>query len=62
MKRMDREQFFGKLRALDKERLEKALWNLYWRGAATLRERIEVEIEPERPKRRSRSPADTVDP
>ena len=41
MNRMDREEFFGKLAGLDEERLKKALWNLCWRGNATLRERIE---------------------
>lgn len=43
---MDREQFFAKLAALDEERLKKALWNLYRRGSATMRERIEGEIDP----------------
>jgi hypothetical protein len=41
--RMNREEFYARLSALDEERLKKALWNLYWRGAATLRERIEEE-------------------
>ena len=32
MDRMDREQFFARLGALDEERLKKALWNLSrWR-------------------------------
>jgi hypothetical protein len=35
MDRMDREQFFARLGALDEERLKKALWNLHWRGTAT---------------------------
>lgn len=35
MNRMDREQFFGRLAALDEERLKKALWSLYWRGTGT---------------------------
>lgn len=43
---MNREQFFGKLGTLDEERLKKALWNLYWRGSANLREKIEAELEP----------------
>ena len=43
---MDREQFFGKLAALDEERLKKALWNLYWRGSAAVRQRIEAELAP----------------
>src|SRR5207245_6514595 len=47
VKRMDRPQFFGKLAALDDERLKKALWNLYWRGSAAMRERIEAEIDPQ---------------
>lgn len=49
--RMNREEFFSKLTGLDEERLKKALWNLYWRGNATLRERIEAELEPETPKK-----------
>lgn len=46
MNRMNREEFFGKLAGLDEERLRKALWNLYWRGNAALRERIEAELDP----------------
>ena len=55
--RMNREEFFGKLTGLDEERLKKALWNLHWRGNATLRERIEIELEPVAPKRTSTPPA-----
>lgn len=44
--RMNREDFFAQLANLDEERLKKALWNLYWRGSAPLRERIEGEIAP----------------
>jgi hypothetical protein len=51
MNRMNREEFFGKLTGLDEERLKRALWNLYWRGNATLRERIETELDPSTPKR-----------
>ncbi|GAA1971824.1 hypothetical protein [Amycolatopsis minnesotensis] len=51
MNRMNREEFFAKLTGLDEERLKKALWNLYWRGNATVRERIETELEPDTPKR-----------
>ena len=43
-KRMNREQFFRAVSALDEDRLRKALWNLYWRGTANVRERIEVEL------------------
>ena len=50
---MDREQFYGKLAGLDEVGLKKALWNLYWRGSAAVRERIEAELNPpaDRPKR-----------
>src|SRR5205807_81924 len=58
MKRMNREEFFGKSAALDEERLKKALWNLYWRGSATMRERIEAELDPSPPKRASRPVVD----
>ena len=47
MKRMDRAEFMAKLAPLDEERMRKALWNLYWRGSAAMRERIEAEIEPD---------------
>jgi hypothetical protein len=60
-KRMNREQFFAQLATLDEQRLKKALWNLYWRGAAATRERIEAEISPDpqdRGKRRAEQPAD----
>lgn len=61
--RMNREQFYGRLAGLDAERLKKALWTLYWRGSASVRERIEAEIAPEPPTRdRSRSSRETVDP
>lgn len=43
-KRMNREQFFGVVSELDADRLRKALWNLYWRGTANVRERIEAEL------------------
>src|SRR5262249_45905989 len=46
LKRMDRQEFFGKMSTLDDAGLRKALWNLYWRGTATMRERIEAELNP----------------
>jgi hypothetical protein len=61
IRRMNREQFFGQLATLDEQRLKKALWNLYWRGSAATRERIEAEIDPDqhdRGKRPSNNPAD----
>lgn len=42
-KRMNREEFFRALSGFDEERLQKAPWNLYWRGTANVRERIEAE-------------------
>lgn len=61
MDRMDREQFFERLSALDEEHLKKALWNLYWRGTATVRQRIETELDPagRRPRRME---SELVDP
>lgn len=59
--RMDRSQFFAKLATFDEDRLKKALWNVYWRGSAIMRERIEAELDPvERERRRSaaKEPAD----
>jgi hypothetical protein len=61
IRRMNREQFYGQLATLDEQRLKKALWNLYWRGAAATRERIEAEIDlapRDRGKHPSREPAD----
>jgi hypothetical protein len=45
--RMSRDEFFATLAPLDESRLRKALWNLYWRGSASIRERIETELKPE---------------
>src|SRR5262245_50876977 len=60
--RMDREQFFGLLATLDEQRPKKALWNLYWRGSAAMRQRIEAEIHPDTPDRRKRQAAASADP
>jgi len=62
MKRMDRTEFFGRLAPLDEERLRKALWNLYWRGSAAMRERIEAELDPDARGRRQRMANRSVDP
>jgi hypothetical protein len=59
---MNREQFFGKLAALDEQRLKKALWNLYWRGSAAMRERIEIEIDPDQHDGGKRSSKQPIDP
>src|SRR5260370_18251069 len=44
--RMNREEFYAKVSPLDAEQLRKALWTLYWRGTAQVRERIEDELNP----------------
>lgn len=59
--RMNREQFFAKLAALDEERLKKALWNVYWRGSATMRERIEAELDPDERDRRRQLVKEPID-
>lgn len=45
-KRLNKDQFFGKLAELDEAGLKTALWTLYWRGSASIRERIESVIDP----------------
>jgi hypothetical protein len=61
-KRMNREEFFAKLSPLDAEQLRKALWNLYWRGSAPLRERIESELDPAEDHRRKNAAHEPPDP
>src|SRR6266508_853343 len=60
--RMNREQFFGQLATFDEQRLKKALWNLYWRGSAAVRERIEAEIDPDQHDLGRRPSKQPVDP
>ena len=56
--RMNREEFFARLAPLDAEQRGKILRNLYWRGTATARERIERELDPrERERERRRRDA-----
>src|SRR5215471_21051726 len=55
--RMNRDEFFAKLADLDEDRIKKALWNLYWRGPAQLRERIESELDPAQDAVRKRAAA-----
>jgi hypothetical protein len=62
MERMNREQFYAAMAGLDEERLRKALWTLYWRGAAPVRQRIEAELAPPDQTPRTRSVAEAVDP
>jgi hypothetical protein len=58
---MNREEFIAKLDGFDGERLKRTLWNLYWRGTATMRERIEALLEPEENARRRAARA-AIDP
>jgi hypothetical protein len=62
IRRMNREQFFGLLATLDEQHLKKALWNLYWRGSAATRERIEAEIDPDQQGRGKRLASKLADP
>lgn len=59
---MNREEFFAKLSPLDEDGLRKVLWNLYWRGSAPLRERIEGELDPAEHHRRRQAAAEPPDP
>lgn len=44
--RLNREEFYQRLSALDEAGLMKALWSLYWRGSASMRERVLAVIDP----------------
>ena len=44
--RWKRDEFFAKIDDLDTADLKKALWTLYYRGAAPVRQRIEELVEP----------------
>src|SRR5947207_1343857 len=61
-RRMNRDEFFAKLSSLGEDALAKVLWNLYWRGSAALRERIEAELDPAVRDRRRREAAAPADP
>ena len=52
-RRLNRDQFFALIAEMDPADLRKALWTLYWRGGAPVRERIEDLIEPDRVKVRT---------
>jgi hypothetical protein len=43
---MNRDEFYAAMAPHDDARLRKALWTIYWRGNAQLRERIEDELRP----------------
>jgi uncharacterized protein YfiM (DUF2279 family) len=59
--RMNRDEFYRKLAPLDEERLKKALWTLYWRGSAPMRERIEAQLDPDGAAARQRREPEPVD-
>jgi uncharacterized protein YfiM (DUF2279 family) len=61
-KRMNRDEFFAKLTQLDEDGLRKVLWGLYWRGSASLRERIEGELEPPERGRRKQATGELASP
>ena len=44
--RMSRSEFFAKVSALSDDDLRAAMWTLYWRGTAAMRERVEAVIDP----------------
>ncbi len=60
--RMNREQFFRVVAPLEDDRLRMALWNLYWRGTADVRQRIEAELAGDGGGRPPRAAKSTVDP
>lgn len=60
--RLNRDQFFDKLAELDETELKKALWTLYWRGSAPLRERVEAIIDPHSAEVRARAVKAPPDP
>jgi hypothetical protein len=60
-KRFDRTVFHAKVGALDADTLREILWNLYWRGPAALRERIEDALEPTTEATRKRRAQSNVD-
>jgi hypothetical protein len=59
---MNRDEFFAKLADRSADQVAKAMWNLYWRGSAQMRERIEAELDPEQKEARKRAAAEPPDP
>lgn len=62
VKRLNREEFFDKLGAMDEAGLKKALWTVYWRGTAATRERIVAAIDPQAEAVRRHAPKTMPDP
>ncbi len=52
---MNRDEFFAKLAKHSPDQVAKAMWNLYWRGSAQMRERIEAELDPAQKEARRRA-------
>lgn len=61
-KRMNHDEFFAKLAPLDGDQRGKVLWNLYWRGTAAMRERVEGELDPPEREWRKKAAAEPPDP
>lgn len=59
---MNRDEFFAKLADRSPDQVAKAMWNLYWRGSAQMRERIEAELDPVQKEARKRAAAEPPDP
>jgi hypothetical protein len=59
---MNRDEFFAKLADRSADQVAKAMWNLYWRGSAQMRERKEAELDPEQKEARKRAAAEPPDP
>ena len=49
---MHKDEFHAKIAPLDKDKIKKILWELYWRGSKDLRQRIETLLDPEKHKKR----------
>ena len=45
--RLNRDEFYARLAPLDEAGLRKALWTLYWRGSAPVRERVLAIVDPQ---------------
>jgi hypothetical protein len=58
--RMNREQFHAATAQLGPAELRKVLWTVYWRGTATVRERIETELAPDPVAARRKAAADAA--
>jgi hypothetical protein len=56
--RMNRDEFHAKLAGYDADGLAKILWTLYWRGSASMRERIEAQLDPDAHARQRREKAE----